>query len=469
MQTIKFGTDGWRDIIAENFTVANVQRVAQAHAQSLKKQAATKVVIGFDTRFASQRFANATAEVFAANGLEVLLCSSFAPTPAVSFAVVHHQASSGVMITASHNPPEYNGYKIKGSYGGSATPAIVQAIEAELTQVEPIPTFDPKKHHIRIIDPKPDYFAGIAKALNLELLRQYQGILYHDAMGGAGAGYIKDFATWANLPLEVREVRGQPHPLFWGSNPEPIDKNLEPLMQALRSESGLVFGTATDGDADRVGAVLPGGVFMNSHQIFCVLTQHLYQKGLRGLVVKTVSGTQLIDKLCAARGLDLLETPIGFKYITDAMLESDVLIGGEESGGLASVGHIPERDGIFNSLLLLEAVASKQTSLAQQFATLETELGLKHAYDRVDLHLPKVVTRAELEAAVGGLEHFAGRRVLHKNQKDGIKLQLEGQVWMLFRPSGTEPVLRLYCEAPDEQTVRQTLNAAVEIFTQSSE
>jgi phosphomannomutase len=463
-QTIKFGTDGWRDIIADNFTVANVQRVAQAHAQSLKKQAAIRVVIGFDTRFASARFAKAAAEVFAANGLEVLLCSSFAPTPAVSFAVVYHQADSGVMITASHNPPEYNGYKVKGSYGGSATPAIVQAIEAELRQLEPFPTFDPKKHHIQTIDPKSDYFAGMAKALDLELLRQYQGVLYHDAMGGAGAGYIKDFAAWANLPLEVHEVRGQPHPLFWGSNPEPIDKNLEPLMQALRSENGLVFGTATDGDADRVGAVLPGGVFLNSHQIFCILAQHLYQKGLRGRVVKTVSGTQLIDKLCQARGLDLLETPIGFKYITDAMLEGDVLIGGEESGGLASLGHIPERDGIFNSLLLLEAVASKQIGLSMQFAMLEQELGLRHAYDRIDLHLERVLQKSDLEQQLGNVDQFAGRAILQKHTKDGVKFMLSGNTWVLFRPSGTEPVLRLYSEAQTIEEVQAILETARKLF-----
>ena len=235
-------------------------------------------------------------------------------------------------------------------------------------------------------------------------------------------------------------------------------------MLELQAQSGLIFGTATDGDADRVGAVLPGGIFLNSHQIFCILTQHLYQKGLRGKVVKTVSGTQLIDHLCQARGLELLETPIGFKYITDAMLAGDVLIGGEESGGLASCGHIPERDGIFNSLLLLESVATTGKNLAEQFHDLETELNLTHAYDRVDLHLEQVITRNELETKLAGLTSFAGLAILEVNRKDGIKFILENQAWVLFRPSGTEPVLRLYSEAPKIESVRHILKTAVAIF-----
>jgi phosphomannomutase len=468
--TIRFGTDGWRALIADEFTTQNVARVAQAHAQYLRRQnsAHPRVIIGYDTRFAGRLFAETVAQVMVANELEVFLTRDFVPTPMLSHAVKHLQAAGGVMITASHNPAGYSGYKIKGAYGGSATPAIVAEIEHELTQLQRTPTFLDSVHTIRSLEPQEAYFSSICEVLDIEVLRSFKGVLVHDAMGGAGAGVMKAFADYANLPLEVIPVRDQPDPMFYGVNPEPITANLKPLMQFMESLSTDTVATVTDGDADRVGAVLPGGRFFSSHQIFCVLLDHLYRKGLRGRVIKTYSTTQLIEPLAEARGLQVLETPIGFKYITDAMLEGNVLIGGEESGGLGIHGHIPERDGILNSLLLLEAVATMGRSLGELFEDLETELGMAHAYDRLDIHLAQPMTSIDLREKLEGCQIFGGRAIVEKSEKDGIKFKLDGHAWVLFRPSGTEPVLRLYSEAPDSDSVDQILNEARNLFVDSS-
>ena len=369
---IKFGTDGWRDIIAQDFTYANVQAVARAHAAYLLAQGGSAAVVGHDTRFQGEGFAAVAAQSLAAAGLTVHLNAGYLPTPALSFAVRHLGAAGGVMITASHNPPVYSGYKLKGPYGGSATPAIVAAVEGYLHADPPAPaaaatpavqTPAVQAPAIQPLGIQQDYFRALDGLLNLDALRAYRGRVFHDAMGGAGAGWLAAYARHAGLALEVEPIRGEPTPLFYGVNPEPIPQNLDLTMQRLAQESGSTFAVVTDGDADRVGAVTAGGHFFNSHQIFAVLLKHLHDKGLRGRVVKTVSGSGIIDRLCAVLGLELLETPVGFKYITDAFLEGEadpvlsVLMGGEESGGLASRGHIPERDGLYNGLLLLEAVA----------------------------------------------------------------------------------------------------------------
>jgi phosphomannomutase len=461
---IQFGTDGWRAIIAEDFTFDNVARVAQAHAQAIKRAGGSRVLIGFDSRFASDRFALRVAEVMRGLGLEVQVSEDIIPTPVLSLAVRNAGADAGVMITASHNPSPYNGYKIKGSYGGSATPELVALVEQELTQLEP-PVWD-SHTPVERFDAQEEYFQHISKILDLEVLQHYTGRWFFDAMGGAGAGWLKAFASWANLPLELIELRHPAHPLFYGANPEPIDKNLEPLMQALRSESGLVFGVATDGDADRLGAVAAGGAFFNSHQIFVVLLAHLSRKGLRGRVVKTVSTSSLVGLLAAKLGFEVLETPVGFKYITNAFLEGEatpekvVLIGGEESGGLAVMGHVPERDGLLNSLLLLEAVVSSGLSIEQQFKAVEQDLGVTHAYDRIDLELESTFDKAAFLVKTAKISSIAHRVVRRVNTLDGVKLEFEGFGWLMFRASGTEPMLRVYCEAQTATEVAMILEAA---------
>ncbi len=460
---IQFGTDGWRDIIAQDFTYAHVRQVAQAHAQVLRASGGGGVVVGFDTRFQGAAFAGVAAQALAQGGLDVWLADEYLPTPALSYAVVHHGAAGGVMITASHNPPEYSGYKLKGAYGGSATPALVAQVEAALRS--------PENHHgpcgqIRRLDIRQAYYRQLDRQLDLDVLRHYRGRVIHDPMGGAACGWLSGYAEHAGLALELCELHGRPDPLFHGVNPEPIPQNLAELTRQLTQEGGRSLGVVTDGDADRVGAVTAGGRFFNSHQIFAVLLAHLHRRGLRGRVVKTVSGSRVIELLCGQLGLDLLETPVGFKYITDAFLEGQhdparaVLIGGEESGGLASRGHIPERDGLLNSLLLIEAVAASGQGLDQQFAAIEEQVGYRHFYDRNDLSLSPDFDGAALLEGARGWTEIAGQAVEGVNTRDGVKLLLSGGASAMFRPSGTEPVVRVYVEAQAEADLREILAEA---------
>ncbi|MGQ9510438.1 MAG: phosphoglucomutase/phosphomannomutase family protein [Thermaceae bacterium] len=451
MSEIRFGTDGWRGIIARDFTYQNLTKVAEAYAKYLQDHGKTKVAIGYDTRFMANRFAEEAARVLARAGLTVYLSPTPLPTPVLSFAIVHLGLDGGLMLTASHNPPEYLGVKIKGAYGGSATVEMVKEVEKRLGQAfEERPGGQVVELSIREA-----YYERLEELLDLEALQTYKGVLYHDAMGGAGGGWIAGFVRYAGLPFSVRELHNVPHPLFYGVNPEPLPKNLRTLIAVMKPEEAPSFAAVTDGDADRVGAVLAGGEFFNSHQIFAVLLKHLYNKGLRGRVVKTFSVSWIIDRLGERLGLDVLTTPVGFKYITEAFLKGGVLMGGEESGGIGVAGHIPERDGILNSLLLLEAAAKTGKDLKSLFREIEEETGLRHAYDRLDLHLDKPIS----------LEHFrtpkplAGLEVEKVEELDGIKWYLKG-AWVLFRPSGTEPVLRIYCEAEDPSLVARILEEA---------
>ncbi|MDV6374426.1 phosphoglucomutase/phosphomannomutase family protein [Deinococcus arenicola] len=465
---IKFGTDGWRDIIAEDFTYANVRLVAQAHAQALRQQGGQtggkSVVVGFDTRFQGANFARVVADTMAEGGLDVWLAAEYLPTPALSFAVVHHGAAGGVMVTASHNPPAYSGYKLKGSYGGSATPSIVAEVETALDAPE---TYSGPRGTVRPLDIRQAYYEQLDRQLDLNILRAYRGRVIHDAMGGAACGWLTGYAEHAGLKLDLTELHGRPDPLFHGVSPEPIPQNLSELITLLAQESGQTLGVITDGDADRVGAVTAGGQFFNSHQIFAVLTAHLYRvRGLRGRVVKTVSGSRVIDLLCQKLGLEVLETPVGFKYITDAFLEGQndegkaVLIGGEESGGLSSRGHIPERDGLLNSLLMIEAMAASGKSLTKLFADIEKEVDFQHHYNRADLHLSSQFDKAALLAGVQNMTDVAGRAVEGVNTRDGVKLTLAGGASAMFRASGTEPVVRVYVEAQSEADLRAILDEA---------
>ncbi|GIW30269.1 MAG: phosphohexose mutase [Meiothermus sp.] len=457
--SIKFGTDGWRAVIGDQFTFDNVARVAQAYAEYLLEQQGRRVVVGYDTRFMAPRFAQKVAGVLAANGLEVYLSKSYLPTPVLSFAVKHLEADGGVMITASHNPPEYLGFKIKGSYGGSATPALVSEVEKRLG---PAPRTTGATVHS--LDVRKAYYDFVAQQLDLEALRSYTGVVYHDSLGGAGAGWLAGFVKHTGLKLELRELHAVPDPMFYGVNPEPIPQNQFTVMTVLKAEQDPVFAVVNDGDADRIGAVLAGGIHFNSHQIFAVLLKHLHRKGRTGRVVKTFSTSKVIDKLAHRLGLPLLVTPIGFKYITDEMLKGDVLIGGEESGGIGVAGHLPERDGLLNALLLLESVVYSGKSLGEQFAEIETELGFKHSYNRVDLHLPSMTHLEEAMAKVQTPKPIAGQQVSGVETLDGVKWLFADTGWLLFRASGTEPVLRVYCEAQDDKTVKAILSEAQKLL-----
>ena len=461
MDALVFGTDGWRDIIGDRFTFTNVARAAQAYAGHLVDGGGTRVVVGHDTRFNGQLFARRVAEVLAANGLEVLLIRGSVPTPALSFAVRHHSAAGGVMLTASHNPPAYNGFKLKGPYGGTATDAIYRDVSGRLPATDPqaIPAYDGSRHTIESLDIRDAYFVALAALADLEAIGQLGGLVVHDGMGGAAGGWLQAFAHEAGLPLEVRSVRGAPDPLFYGVNPEPLPHNLEAVRRRLPEwGQGLHFVAVTDGDGDRIGAMLPDGRFFNSHQIFAVLLDLLHGKGLTGTVVKTFTVSRVVERLAAARGLEVSETPVGFKHIVNAMLQGGVLIGGEESGGIGVAGHIPERDGLANSLLLLEAVARRGAGLEQIFEAIEHEAGWRHAYDRLDLHL---AGNALVDSVMGRIEdppsRIADLEVGSVETRDGVKVNLGDQAWLLFRPSGTEPVLRIYCEASDPAEVERIL------------
>jgi phosphomannomutase len=462
MDTLVFGTDGWRDIIGDRFTLANVSRAAQAYADYLHAQGTPSAVVGHDTRFNGALFAWRVAEVLAANDIRVSLSASYVPTPALSFAVKHYGVGGGVMLTASHNPPAYNGFKLKGPYGGGATDAIYRDVSARVAAIHPdeVRVFESEKHAFETFDIRTAYYAALAELVDLELLRTFTGTLVHDAMGGAGCGWLTGFTAYAELPLRVQELRGEPTPLFYGVNPEPLPQHLEPTLELMRT-SKAVFATATDGDGDRLGLVLPGGTFFNSHQLLVLLLSVLHDKGGAGCVVKTFTTSRLVERLARRRGLEVAETPVGFKYIVDAMLSGDVLIGGEESGGIGVRGHIPERDGLANTLLVLEAVIRSGKSVSELFAALEAEADWHHAYDRLDLHLSgNALKDAVLASLADPLETFAGRTVETVETLDGVKLNLSGKAWLLFRASGTEPVLRIYCEAQSATEVRGILAAA---------
>jgi alpha-D-glucose phosphate-specific phosphoglucomutase len=462
MDTLVFGTDGWRDVIAEKFTFDNLARATQAYAQYLLSKNYSTVVVGHDTRFLGPQFAQHAAEILAANGLRVLVSNGYLPTPALSYAVQHYQAGGGLMLTASHNPPQFHGFKLKGPYGGTATPDIYRAVSENVKHldIDALKSIDKHKHTIEHFDIRQAYYDFIKPQVNLEAIKTLQMPIYHEAVGGAGTGWLSGFFKYAGLPQTVIDLHPDPHPLFYGVNPEPLALNLGYAMKSLKNQKdGIVI--CSDGDADRVGVVLAGGKYFNPHQIFAVLLDQLYRKGIQGTVVKTFTASRVIERLAKARGLQVKETPVGFKYIVDAMLEGGVMIGGEESGGIGIQGHIPERDSFLNGLLLLETMATTGQTLDLIFSDIENEVGWKHAYDRLDLHLKGNQLK---DAVMNGLKHpptkIASRRLESVETLDGIKLNLSGNAWLMFRASGTEPVLRIYCEAASPNDVKEILEAA---------
>jgi phosphomannomutase len=462
MDTLIFGTDGWRDVIADKFTFTNLSRATQAYADYLVNQGASSVVVGHDTRFLGSAFARRASEILAANGLKVYLSKTYLPTPALSYAVKYYGAGGGLMLTASHNPPQYHGFKLKGPYGGTATPDIYKAVNDRVKQVDTsdVKTFDKTKHSIDIFDIQNAYYDFLKPQVNLEAIKALAVPIYHEAVGGAGTGWFSGFFSYIGLAQQVIDLHPEPHPLFYGVNPEPLAQNLGDAILLLKDTAqGIVI--CSDGDADRIGVVLPGGKFFNSHQIFAVLLDQLYRKGLRGTVVKTFTASRIIERLAHARGLVVKETPVGFKYIVDAMLEGGVLIGGEESGGIGIQGHIPERDSFLNGLLLLETMATTGKTIDSLFEGIEQEVSWHHAYDRLDLHLQGNTLK---DAVMQSLQHppqtMAQQTLESVETLDGVKLNLSGNAWLMFRASGTEPVLRIYCEASTDAEVQTILLAA---------
>ncbi len=461
---IKFGTDGWRAIIAREFTFANVERVAQAYAAYLSQQAEKPfVVVGFDRRFLSEQFARLAAEIMAGNGFGLALFAEAQPTPLISWAVKDLGATGGVMITASHNPATFNGFKIKAPWGGSAAPETTAAVEKLVDAQPPTRGELSDDGHQLLEEPITRYREQIASYIDLQRLRSAVAQVIIDPMHGSGGTWTESFLQGGSLKLET--IRSFRDPLFGGVNPEPIDQNLAPLKRRVVETRALV-GLATDGDADRVGAVDERGQTMTMHDVVPLLLLHLSrQRKMTGAVVATVSQSVLTKRIAQASGLKLYETPIGFKYIADLMLKEDVLIGAEESGGIGVKGHIPERDGVLNSLLFLEAIVAAGKPPSEMLRELHQEFGEFH-FGRRDLHMP--VTRGQ-ELVAGLVQQppakFAGFDVVNVQTLDGAKLIFRDDSWLLFRQSGTEPVLRIYSEATTIEKMNALLDAGTKTTT----
>ncbi|MGC1903608.1 MAG: phosphoglucomutase/phosphomannomutase family protein [Candidatus Acidiferrum sp.] len=465
MTSIKFGTDGWRGIIAEDFTYANARIVAHAIARYVVRgeDARQGVLIGYDHRFASDHFAAAVADVISATGTPVWVTDKPCPTPTISLLVRQRKASGGLVITASHNPARWNGIKYKASYGSSALPSIVAQIETELAAAiqKGIPTLPPQKNLIHSLDPRAPYLDTIEKLVDWDRIRKSKFRFISDAMHGSAAGLLTDLFQRNGIACD--EIRGTRDPLFGGAHPEPIEPHIDPLRKAVLAGKYDV-GFCADGDGDRIGAIDRDGSFINPHQIFALLVWHLVgARNLDGEIAKTFSVTKLIDKLAAKFGRKLHEVPIGFKYICELMLEQNILIGGEESGGIGTSLYLPERDATVSALLLAELMAWHGKTLGELLAALHKEFGEYH-YGRVDLDLKP----GQKEKAI---EHFSGTKlkqfldfpVVNRENMDGIKLYLGDIGWVMVRPSGTETLLRVYSETGKPQTTRRVLAAVTEI------
>lgn len=467
---IKFGTDGWRAAIADTYTFENVRIVAQATANYLRDndQANDGLVVGYDMRFASEFFAAAVAEVLAGNGIDVWLTENATPTPAVSYSILTHKAAGAAVVTASHNPWTDNGFKYKPEYAGSADPETIAAIEGQTDRV-----FDTRDVRtqvlgkaidsgaVRYFDPAPEYEAKLADLVDLEKLRSSDLSVVVDPMYGAGMGYFPRLLSGGKLQL--LEINGERNPYFGGITPEPIARNLGKLMETVRRE-GAHAGIAVDGDADRVGLVDEKGNFINQLLVYGLLIMYLLEKkGWRGAIVKSVSTTSMANRLAEKFGVPLIETPVGFKYIGPKMRENDAMIGGEESGGYAFRGHIPERDGILAGLFLLDMLLSYGEPLSDIVAHLQEIAGPSY-YDRIDVRFPED-KRDEILARFAG-EHpheIAGHRVVLVDTIDGYKYFLDDGSWLLVRASGTEPLIRFYTEATSPEEGQTILHAGEQL------
>ena len=468
MASIKFGTDGWRAVIAEDYTFENLERVTYATVRWLKKTYGERpsVVLGHDTRFQGRAFAERSACVFGSHGVRVIFAQTFTSTPAIAWATKEYGGDAGIAITASHNPPEYNGFKIKANFGGPASPEQIAEVESELGSVErgsggdsTLQSFSDLRAEglIELRDITQAYLDMLRERLGIDAIRASGLRLAHDAMYGAGQKMIvRLLGAEAVLPLHHDF-----NPGFHGQAPEPIERNLGELAEAVVQDD-CDAGLANDGDADRIGMFDERGVFVDSHQLLALLVKYLHEeRGLSGDIVKTFSTTHMLDKMGEKYGLKVHTVPIGFKYIGSKIVEEDVLVGGEESGGMAVKGHIPERDGIYIGLLVVEMMVKRGKKLSELVQELFDEFG-PHVARRIDVHTTNEKKQAILERlSKGGLAAIAGRPVQEVDTLDGYKHLLEDG-WLLVRPSGTEPVLRIYSEAPTEEAARALIDDAAE-------
>lgn len=480
--TIHFGTDGWRAVISDTFTFNNLRLVTQAIADAVATDGWLNgagngfspdprvMVVGFDTRFLSDRYAAEAARVLAANGFTVHLAQADAPTPAISYAVRHLNAIGGIMITASHNAPRYNGVKLKAAFGGSASPEQCRKVEVYLNDNEAqargpnLMEFEQARQLklIQRFNPIPAYSEHLRSLIDFDLIAENPQRIVVDSMYGSGRGVIRSILQGTGC--EVFEIRGEMNPGFGGVHPEPISRYLGALAGAIATGAGS-FGLATDGDADRIGAMDERGNFVDPHKIMALALRYLVKKrAWRGSVVRTVSTTRMIDRLARKYELPLHETPVGFNHIADYMLKEEVLIGGEESGGISFKGHIPEGDGILMGLLIVEMVADSGGSLVDLVDDLLAEVGPAF-YERRDLRLKHPVAKDKMTARLQNEApaQIGGEQIIEISTRDGVKYILSDDSWLLIRPSGTEPVLRVYAEGRSMDMVKELLRYGEEV------
>ena len=471
MQQIKFGTDGWRGIIADDFTFENVRIVAQAVAEYVNglDMGHKGIVVGYDNRFLSNRFADTIADVMVQNGIKVYLSGGPLPTPVTAFAVKVHDAAGAVMLTASHNPPEYNGFKFIPDYAGPALPHITEAIEENIKRLqntagewkvffqEQAAELAPERTKVAeriMIDPRSEYFEHLEQLVDMQAIADANLQIMVDSMHGSGIGYLDAMLTRAGIIVEPNRCNRDP--LFGGNLPEPTSQTLACCGVWVKKGQGRL-ALALDGDADRFGIIDTTGEYITPNQFFPVLYHHLItKKGLVGPVTRTVATTHKVDRIAEKHGQASYETAVGFKFIGQNLLEKGCVLGCEESGGLSIKGHIPEKDGILAGLLAAEIVAVNRKNLAELTAEVDREYGGKLYSDRLDLHTTPIQKQIVLDKLKDFTpDRVAGSAVIDKITLDGVKLVLDGGEWALVRPSGTEPLFRIYAEATDEQRVHQ--------------
>jgi alpha-D-glucose phosphate-specific phosphoglucomutase len=465
---IKFGTDGWRAIIAEEFTFDNVRACAQGVADYLKANnvASPGLVIGNDTRFASEYFAAACAEVISANGIKVLLCSQPTPTPVISYAVTNTKSAGAIIITASHNPGIWNGFKYKDSTGASAPTDMISQIEkytnqALLSGKINKHTFDQGLNSglIKSYDARPDYAAHLQNLIDLAPIKKEKMNIMVDSMYGAGIGYFKYFLASSNI--NINEIHGERNPLFPGLQPEPIAKNLTQLCTMMKEKTSSI-GLATDGDSDRIGIVTEQGKFLNPLEVFTLLALYFIEiKGERRPIVRSLCSSNMLDILGKMYNIPVYITKVGFKYVAPVMLETDAFIGGEESGGYGFRGHVPERDGVLAGIYFLDYMVKTGKTPSQLIEHLFSKVG-PHYYDRYDFHI-KAADHRKILDTMGNktIDTVAGIKVTKLDKTDGFKFNLADNSWLLIRFSGTEPLIRIYAESHSPDFVKKILDSGV--------
>ena len=456
---IKFGTDGWRAIIADDYTVDNVMRVTEGTALWMKQKGYTSVVIGHDCRFGRKLFAETTTGVFGAFGIKVKLAKGFVSTPMVSLGVVKEKADLGVVITASHNPPTYNGFKLKSNFGGPTIPSDIAAVEAllpDVCSVKAMPLAEmTEKGLLEYVDLEKIYLDHVKANFDLDLINNAPFKIAYDAMYGAGQNAVRKLLPGAVL------LHCDDDPSFKGQAPEPIHKNLGELSETIKNDASITVGLANDGDADRIGMYDEDGNFVDSHHLLLLLLNYMVKhKNETGKVIVTFSVTDKMEKLAKQFGLDVEVTKIGFKYIAEIMTQEDVVVGGEESGGLAVKGHIPERDGIWMGLLVMEFMAKTGKSIKQLVQDIYDMVG-SFSTGRDDLRITDELKHSIIDNCKNNVYTAFGKYEVGKTENiDGYKFWLADDKWLMIRPSGTEPVLRVYAQAPDAKEVRSILDAA---------